>query len=299
MARKFAQFKLAMWGDDEFRDLSPAEQHLYFTLTTSPSLDHCGVGDWRPGRVSALARGWTVEQVLTTAAGLIERLYVVTDESTEEVLVRSFVRHDELMKQPKMAVAVCRAHDSVASGQLRGVIVHELRRLREEFPELSCWGIEKVSETLAKASVDPSTYPLGKGIATLADRRAERGAQQLTPTPATLTLHQPDSLRESAAPIASPAPSEITAQTITAAWVDSVQQGTGTAPSKSQIGQVAKTAKELLTKNDPQRVLAAAQAAGAGGYTTIDRELTVAAGRGSAGGRAQRRDPKTGRAVDW
>lgn len=297
MARKFAQFKLTMWGDDAFRDLSPAEQHLYVVLTTSPSLNHCGVGDWRPSRVAPLARGWTVEQVLTTAAGLIERLYLVADESTEEVLVRSFVRHDELMKQPKMAVAVCRAHDSVASGPLRGVIVHELRRLREELPELSCWGIEKVAETLAKASVDPSTYPSGKGIASLAERRAERGAQQLTPTPATLTLHQPDSLRESAAPII---PTDITAQTVTGAWVDAVKQGTGTAPSKSQIGQVGKIAKELLEKNDPHRVLAAAKAAGAAGYTSIDRELTVAAGRvAGAGTRPQRRDPNTGRAVDW
>lgn len=75
------------------------------------------------------------------------------------------------------------------------------------------------------------------------------------------------------------APTDITAQTVTAAWVDAVQQGTGTAPSKSQIGQVARTAKELLERNDPQRVLDAARAAGASGFTSIDRQLTMSAGR--------------------
>lgn len=292
MARKFAQFKLAMWGDDDFRDLSPAEQHLYFVAVTEPSVDHCGVGDWRPGRLAAKARGWTAEQVLLTSTGLIDRLYLVVDESTEEMLVRSFVRHDELMKQPKMAIAVCRARDAVASASLRGVVVHELRRLKEDFPELSCWGIEKVAETLSKPLIDPSTYPLGKGIGTLPDTPAERGAQQLTPTTATFTKHQTDSLRESG--------EAITAQMVVAAWVDAVREGTGTAPSKSQIGQVGKTAKELLGKNDPRRVLEAARAAGEGGYTTIDRQLTVAAGKGSANGMRQvRRDPTTGRGVDW
>lgn len=295
MARKFAQVKLTIWGDDDFRALSPLEQHLYFVVMTAPSMTHCGVADWRPGRIVAHARGWTVGELQVAAGGLIGQMYLLVDESTEEVLLRSFVRHDELMKQPKMAVAVCRAHDSVASPVLRGVIVHELLRLREEDPELSCWASEKVAETLAKRSVDPSTYPLGKGIASLAERRSERGAQQLAPTPAPVTLHQTDSLRESAA-VAEP--TTITAQTVTAAWIDAVQ-ATGTAPSKSQIGQVAKTAKELLERNDPQRVLDAAKDAGAAGYTTIDRQLTVAAGRSGTHGRAQRRDPNTGRAVDW
>jgi hypothetical protein len=165
MARQYASVKLSIWSDDEFRSLSPRAQHLYFVLLTSPSLSHCGIADWRPARIAALAGNWTKESVEAAAAELVQRLYLVVDEATEEVLVRSFVRHDELMKQPKMAVSMANAHAAAASSVLRGVIVHELRRLHEEFPELHGWKAEAAAALLSKASIDPSTYPLGGGPA--------------------------------------------------------------------------------------------------------------------------------------
>jgi hypothetical protein len=273
MARKFAQIKLTIWGDDDFRDLTPLEQHLYFVVLTAKSMTHCGVADWRPGRIGAHARGWSADQVEDTAAGLIEKLYFVVDESTEEVLVRSFVRHEELMKQPKMAVAVATAHDDVASGPLRGVVVHELLRLREDFPELSCWGNTKVAETLAKASVNPSGYPLGKGsvkgIGTLSDRGGERGGQHLAPTPTPSTSHLSDSLRSSGAA----APSDVNAQTVVGVWVDAYREAAGRQPSGGMRAQAGKDAKALLADApDPLLVVEAAKAAGAKGFATIERE---------------------------
>lgn len=163
MAREYAQIKVAIWSDDDWRALTPAAQHLYFTLLTSPSLSHCGVVDWRPNRIAAFGVGWTVEDVQAAATELIERLYLVVDEDTEEALIRSFLRNDGLMKQPKMAVAMASAYGAIASSGLRGVVVHELKRLRDDQPALSGWGSPKAQDVLARASVDPSTYPLGKG----------------------------------------------------------------------------------------------------------------------------------------
>ena len=162
MAREFAPIKLSIWQDDDWRDLSPLARYLYFTLLTSATLSHCGVADWRPARIAAL-NGMTADEVEHFGAELIEALYLVIDEGSEEVLIRSFIRNDGLMKQPKMAVAMASAHGSVASQGIRGVIVHELTRLREDYPNLSGWGSEKASELLRLRSVDPSTYPLGKG----------------------------------------------------------------------------------------------------------------------------------------
>lgn len=85
-------------------------------------------------------------------------------------------------------------------------------------------------------------------------------------------------------------PERITAQTVAAAWVDAVRAN-DVDPSKAQIGQVAKTAKELLQRNQGERVLAAAQAAGAKGYVQIDRELTAMNGRQIA--RRDQRIPTT------
>lgn len=162
MAREYAQIKLAIWADDDWRDLSPLARYLYLTLLTSPSLSHCGVADWRPARIGAL-NGMETEDVLRCGAELVEALYLVIDEESEEVLIRSFIRNDGLMKQPRMAVSMANAHSAVASKAIRGVIVHELRRLREDHPELTGWTKDKALGLLDLGSVSASTYPLGKG----------------------------------------------------------------------------------------------------------------------------------------
>lgn len=162
MAREFAKTRLTIWSDDDFTDLSPEAQHLYFVLKTS-SLSYCGVGDWRPGRLAKRARDWTEERVRAAAAELIEQLYILVDESTEEVLVRSFIRHDEVLKQPTLAVSMANAHADIASPILRRAVVFELVRLRDEFPDLKGWSSSRATELLSRPSVDPSTYPLGRG----------------------------------------------------------------------------------------------------------------------------------------
>lgn len=188
MAREFAQIKLAIWADDDWRDLSPLARYLYMTLLTSPSLTHCGVADWRPTRISAL-NGMSTDEIEAAGAELVRSLYLVIDESTEEVLIRSFIRNDGLMKQPKMAVAMASAHAGVASKEIRAVIVHEAKRLKADFPDLHGWGSEKATDLLRKRSLDPSTYPLGKG--SIKGKRTPIGKGSPTPTPATTpsTMH--------------------------------------------------------------------------------------------------------------
>lgn len=69
--------------------------------------------------------------------------------------------------------------------------------------------------------------------------------------------------------------SGVTAQTVTAAWVDAYREAhQGVQPTKSVIKRVGACAKELIDAgNDPQRVVTAAQAAGRVGFATLDREL--------------------------
>jgi hypothetical protein len=157
MAREHARVKLSIWDDDDFRALSPAAQHLYFVLMTHPKLDYAGVTDWRPSRISGFADAWTTAAVELAAQELSEALYIVIDLETEELLIRSFIRSDEFMDQPNMAVAMKKAHRSISSGALRGIVIHELRRLHKDKPDLKGWA--KVSELLDKPSFDPSDYP--------------------------------------------------------------------------------------------------------------------------------------------
>ena len=159
MARDHARINLAIWSDDDWRDLTPAAQHLYFVLLTQPTLTYAGVADWRPARLRALAGEWDGETFDRAASELARNLYIVVDEDTEEALIRSFVRHDGLMKQRNMAVSMVRAYEAIASKGIRGVFVHELGRLRESDPDLGGW--VSCSHLLDNRSFDPADYPTG------------------------------------------------------------------------------------------------------------------------------------------
>jgi hypothetical protein len=157
MAREHARVKLSIWEDDDHRDLSLAAQHLYYVLMIHPKLDYAGVTDWRPSKLVGFTRGWTVEDIEIAAKELSDQRYIVIDESTEEVLIRSFIRNDELLGSPNMAVAVRKAHAAISSILLRGVIVHELVRLHADRPAMKGWS--ELSDLLSKRSIDPSTAP--------------------------------------------------------------------------------------------------------------------------------------------
>jgi len=153
MARTYARVKTSIWADDEFRCLPPMAQHLYFVLLTSNGLSYCGVTDWRPVRIAASAASWPASSVQMAGDVLAERLYVAIDEETEEVLLRSFIRNDGFMEQPTVAAAMVRSYGSIASKSLRGIVVHELLRLKSESPEMKGW--KYADELLTNPSVDP------------------------------------------------------------------------------------------------------------------------------------------------
>jgi len=70
----------------------------------------------------------------------------------------------------------------------------------------------------------------------------------------------------------------INAGHIVSVWTYACQQN-GVEPSTAQRGQVGRSARELLAKNDPAKVIEAARSAGAKGFASIDRELTALNGR--------------------
>lgn len=160
MPRDRAFLNMAIWQDADFRGLPPLAQHLYFVLWTHPGLSYAGVVDWRPGRIAAMAGGWTRAQVQTAADCLEARLFIVVDRDTEECLVRSFVRFDGLMKQGNLSVSFATAYAEVASNDIRGVIVRETQKLRRFETDIAAWGKEQVRGVLEQPAVDPRSRAL-------------------------------------------------------------------------------------------------------------------------------------------
>lgn len=155
MANDYARVMRSIWADDDFRDLAYPSQWLYFHLLTSPALNYAGVTDWRPARIAALTRDLTPDGIEAASVELEGNAYTVVDRDSEEVLIRSFIRHDGLMGSPNMAAAMAKAHAAIASKALRGVIVHELKRLHDDEPDLRGWGRPEVKLILRRVALDP------------------------------------------------------------------------------------------------------------------------------------------------
>lgn len=158
MARDRANINTGIWTDDEFIDISRDEQWLYFLLMTDPKLSYAGVTDWRPGRLAQRSSDTTKDDIEQAGAKLQEGRYILIDEETEEVLIRSFLRHDGLLKQPRLGVSMFNSYGSIASKNIRKVVIHELKRLHSEFPEWKAFGVDKVQELLKLSSADMSEF---------------------------------------------------------------------------------------------------------------------------------------------
>ena len=156
MSRKFSRIIRSIWKDKDFRDLSPEAQHLYFVLISDPKLTYAGVADWRPEKISGRATGWTADDVEAAGHELAQHLFVIIDDDTEEVGIRTFHRNDECLAVPNMAKAVIDAYDQVESPTISAVIIHELTRLHEQQPNLPGWNNIGTFLTDHEA-VDPAT----------------------------------------------------------------------------------------------------------------------------------------------
>ncbi|NKY60792.1 hypothetical protein [Nocardia flavorosea] len=155
MPREYARFQLSMWEDDDFLNLTPPAQHLYFVLATDPEMSYCGRVDWRPTRLRVRAAGWTPERIESAAAELEEARFVLFDPDTEEALVRALIRSDELLRNPKMGISVVRAYGAVASRTLRAAVVTEVKRAHAEHPEYSSFSSPISGEHLARLMTRP------------------------------------------------------------------------------------------------------------------------------------------------
>lgn len=156
MARDRANIRIDIWADEHWRELTLGAQHLYLLLTTHPTLTYVGVADWREGRLAAMTKRRTAEDVRRDAEELQIGGFVLADDDTEEILVRSFVKHDGLMKQPKLAVSMANAYAAVASPMIREVVAFEVQKLHSREPELTSWKAKQV-QTILSAKATPVT----------------------------------------------------------------------------------------------------------------------------------------------
>lgn len=156
MARSYAQIYLTIWNDPDFRDVSTDAQWLYFTMLTHPTLTSCGVMEWREPRLVAMNADMTIPRLQNAAWELGQKRLIVVDPETEEGLVRSFVRHDGILKSPNKTKALVREHAAIASLKIMEFVSVEVRRAISEDPELRG---AKEADPVAKQFMEPKWNP--------------------------------------------------------------------------------------------------------------------------------------------
>jgi hypothetical protein len=129
MARTHGRTATAIWSDPDFVTLSEGAQRMYLFLCSQSDLSHAGL-------VPLRERKWSTKAEKMTAADVQERLdeltrtrYIVVDEDTEEVLIRTFVRNDGVYKQPKVMLRMREDAQQIESPLLRAAFRAELDRL--------------------------------------------------------------------------------------------------------------------------------------------------------------------------
>lgn len=186
MAREYALVGTGIWSEPSILALTPLEQHAYLLVHTQPQLSRCGVAPYTLRRWAGLSRTYNATKLRAALRGLEHGRHLVIDEDTEEVLVRTYVRHDGLLKQPQVVGAMVRDYRTIRSSSIRTAFLAELRRIwhltldEKERGGLSlAFGVTEtdkqkevigdglgppLAEAIQQGLVEPFTAPLPQGL---------------------------------------------------------------------------------------------------------------------------------------
>ncbi|MER6098399.1 hypothetical protein ABT154_21575 [Streptomyces sp. NPDC001728] len=178
MARGHGRILSSIWEDGDFISLDEQQQRLFFFLISQPNLNHAGLLPLTLRRWSRKARGLTSLELEKRLDALEAARFVVIDEDTEELLIRSFVRNDRVYKQPRVMGAMVSDALEISSKHLRRALLDEMDRIPlgelsdeptkyrgEEGPSIRTQIATHIQD-LRKAFGDPTPDPSGRGYAT-------------------------------------------------------------------------------------------------------------------------------------
>jgi hypothetical protein len=226
MARGHGRILTSIWEDEDFLALDQPQQRLYLFLISQPNLNHAGLLDLTLRRWSRKAAGLSVADLDKLLMALEHARFVVVDDDTEELLIRSFVRNDGVWRMPKVMGAMVSGALEISSPKLRLALLAEMDRIplcelsddptktaRGEGPSIRAQVTEHI-DTLRRAFGNPNPDPNGRGSrtpsatpsGTPSDTPDEGGREASTRGRAGAHVHAAPALSPSPAP--TPAPEE-------------------------------------------------------------------------------------------
>lgn len=220
MARSYGHIMSAIWNDPEFRKLSCAAQRTYLMLITQADISSAGTLPLTVRRWAAYAIDSSSDSLSDSLSELAGYRFLVVDETTEEVLIRTFVKWDGgYTNVQKRQPAIRRDAAAVASPKIRASLAVELDEL----------GVPHDLEDRLSGSLS-DRLPDSPGVVSNATD---------APQP---TTHNPQPKGTANARRSITAGEPPTAQTIVTEWIDRCSAR----PPGRVVGQVAKLIGEML-----------------------------------------------------
>ena len=142
---KYVRVMRSIWTDPDWLALPSRSKMIYLQLISQANISKAGVLPTVPKRWASMYPDLDVDDVLSAIGDLESAGFVLVDDDTEELLVRTYMRYDEMYAQPNGRKAISAALDEIVSGTLRETVVEELAELTGE------------------GSGNPSRNPSGKG----------------------------------------------------------------------------------------------------------------------------------------
>lgn len=118
MPRTFARLRTRIWHDPEFLERTAGAQRLYMLLISQDTLNLCGVTAYTPKRLSRLASNTTPAAVAKDLRELDKHGFVIVDDDTEEIWVRTFLKWDGVLDTPNSVIAMSRDYATIRSQRI-------------------------------------------------------------------------------------------------------------------------------------------------------------------------------------
>ncbi|MGW4127999.1 hypothetical protein [Amycolatopsis japonica] len=126
-------------------------------LLSRKNVSQCGMLPLQVRKWAKGSKGTSVEDVEKALVELENQRYVFVDYDTEEVLIRSFVRNDGVLKMPNIFKAALSSAVAVESPKLREVLAGELRRVGRDDANRTAQELFPISsETVPEPVANPS-----------------------------------------------------------------------------------------------------------------------------------------------
>lgn len=190
MARTYAKLLLDTWdAESDFAGLSRDAQWLYWVLLSHPMTSSAGVLPLQPRKWARRASDATPETVAKALADLVADVKIIVDDDTEEVLIRTFVRHDGGANNPNLHKGIIAAIGGIESDLLRRHARWQLALARGENPQGTDPDEDPSERSPERSDTDPP------------EASSERGTERhplvlTTPTPTPTPLTDPTPLPE-------------------------------------------------------------------------------------------------------